>query len=247
MTIFIVRRVCLNFDIGFCLIKRRMFHKSIEFRNRVENLLKRRFFFDQSFSIYGGISGLYDFGPMGCALKFNLLDEWRRFFILEENMLQVDCSTLTPIQIMAASGHLSRFTDLMVKDSISGECYRVDHLLKEHFENILKNQTFNNEKKSELTSCLKDIDTMSIDEIKAIIKKYNIKAPTTNNDLSEPTSFNLMFATTIGPSGNIKGWIIFLKNLAYTNVKYLKCIIVYDFSMNQSNILKNLETFISFE
>ncbi|CAF3947286.1 unnamed protein product, partial [Rotaria magnacalcarata] len=65
-------------------------------RAEVENLLKRRFFYDQSFSIYGGVNGLYDYGPVGCAIKSNILNQWRRHFILEEQMLEIDCSILTP-------------------------------------------------------------------------------------------------------------------------------------------------------
>ena len=38
-------------------------------RAKMEDLLKRRFFYDQSFAIYGGVSGQFDFGPMGCAIK----------------------------------------------------------------------------------------------------------------------------------------------------------------------------------
>ena len=59
-------------------------------RPKMEDLLKRRFFYDQSFSIYGGVNGLYDFGPMGCAMKANLIAEWRRHFIFEEQMLEID-------------------------------------------------------------------------------------------------------------------------------------------------------------
>ena len=64
------------------------------------DLLKRRFFYDQSFAIYGGITGQYDFGPMGCAMKANMLNNWRKFFILEEQMLEVDCSILTPEPVL---------------------------------------------------------------------------------------------------------------------------------------------------
>ena len=53
----------------------------------MEDLLKRRFFYDQSFAIYGGVSGQYDFGPMGCAVKANILALWRSFFVLEEQVL----------------------------------------------------------------------------------------------------------------------------------------------------------------
>lgn len=48
---------------------------------------------------------------------------------------------------------------------------------------------------------------MTKDEMGEILKKYNIKSPLTNNDLSEPIEFNLMFATQIGPSGLVKGFL----------------------------------------
>lgn len=99
-------------------------------REKMESVLKRRFFFDQSFGIYGGLSGLYDYGPMGCAIKSNLIDEWRRFFVLEEQMLAVECASITPEPVLAASGHLARFADLMVKDSLTGDCFRADHLIQ---------------------------------------------------------------------------------------------------------------------
>lgn len=72
-------------------------------RAKMEDLLKRRFFYDQSFAIYGGITGQFDFGPMGCAFKSNLLQTWRQFFVLEEQMLEVDCSILTPEPVLKYS------------------------------------------------------------------------------------------------------------------------------------------------
>lgn len=47
-----------------------------------------------------GVAGLYDFGPMGCALKSNILEQWKRFFVLEEQMLEIDCSMLTPERVL---------------------------------------------------------------------------------------------------------------------------------------------------
>lgn len=69
-------------------------------RAKMEDLLKRRFFYDQSFAIYGGVAGQFDFGPMGCAFKANLLQNWRQFFVLEEQMLEVDCTILTPEPVL---------------------------------------------------------------------------------------------------------------------------------------------------
>ena len=47
-----------------------------------------------------GVAGLYDFGPMGCAMKSQLISLWRSHFVLEEGMLEVDCSMLTPDSIL---------------------------------------------------------------------------------------------------------------------------------------------------
>lgn len=49
------------------------------------------------------------------------------------------------------------------------------------------------------------IDNYNMKELGDLIKKYEVKAILTGNDLSDPTEFNLMFATSIGPSGLIPG------------------------------------------
>ncbi|KAK0166702.1 hypothetical protein PV327_004192 [Microctonus hyperodae] len=175
-------------------------------RSRMEDLLKRRFFYDQSFAIYGGITGQYDFGPMGCAFKANLLSAWRSFFVLEEQMLEVDCSILTPEPVLKASGHVDRFADLMVKDVKSGECYRLDHLIKAQLEKIVVDKT-DAVTKAECENIIVKLDGMNKNEMSEIMKKYNMKSPSTGNDLTEPIEFNLMFGTQIGPSGLIKGFL----------------------------------------
>jgi len=62
-------------------------------------------------------------------------------------MLEVDCSILTPEPVLKASGHVDRFADLMVKDEKSGECFRLDHLIKATLEKINKDKTTIAEKK----------------------------------------------------------------------------------------------------
>lgn len=176
-------------------------------RTRMEDLLKRRFFFDQSFAIYGGITGQYDFGPMGCAFKTNFLNAWRSFFVLEEQMLEVDCSILTPEPVLKASGHVDRFADLMVKDLKTGECFRLDHLIKSHLEKISADKKTDQPTKSEIQDIIVKLDGMTKSEMSDVLTKYNMKSPTTGNDLSEPLEFNLMFATQIGPTGLIKGFL----------------------------------------
>ena len=176
-------------------------------RARMEDLLKRRFFMDQSFAIYGGITGQFDFGPMGCALKTNLLNLWRNFFVLEEQMLEVDCSILTPEPVLKASGHVERFADLMVKDVKSGECFRLDHLIKAHLEKVISDKKTDESTRLECKDIIIKLDGMTKDEMAAVMTKFAIKSPLSGNDLTEPIEFNLMFATQIGPSGLVKGFL----------------------------------------
>ncbi|CAD7086037.1 unnamed protein product [Hermetia illucens] len=176
-------------------------------RSKMEDLIKRRFFYDQSFAIYGGITGQFDFGPMGCALKTNMLNLWRQFFVMEEQMLEVDCSILTPEPVLKASGHVDRFADFMVKDTKTGECFRLDHLIKNHLEKLGSDGAATPELKKECQDTITRLDGMTKDEMGAILRKYDMTAPLSGNDLSDPMEFNLMFGTQIGPTGLIKGFL----------------------------------------
>ena len=176
-------------------------------RAKMEDLLKRRFFYDQSFAIYGGISGQYDFGPMGCALKANIINAWRSFFILEEQMLEVDCSMLTPEPVLKASGHVDKFADLMVKDVKNGECFRLDHLIKAHLEKIKMDKKTDEATKAKIDDIVVKLDGMTKAEMGEILNEFNMKSPLTGNDLTEPIEFNLMFQTHIGPTGLVKGFL----------------------------------------
>lgn len=53
---------------------------------------------------------------------------------------QVECPAVTPQVVLQASGHVERFTDLMVTDAITGEPYRADHLLEHHLEALLEDK-----------------------------------------------------------------------------------------------------------
>lgn len=105
-------------------------------KKALEDTLIRRMFVVPSFEIHGGVAGLFDYGPPGCALKENLLSLWRQHFVLEDGMLQIECTTLTPYPVLKTSGHVDRFEDLMVKDTKNGECFRADKLLEDFIENL---------------------------------------------------------------------------------------------------------------
>ena len=175
-------------------------------RAKMEDLLKQRFFYDQSFSIYGGVSGQFDFGPMGCAMKSNLLNAWRLFFVLEEQMLEVDCTSLTPENVLKASGHVDKFADVMVKDLKNGECFRLDHLIKNHLEGLKKAKNTTNEMKERCDKHLSLLEGYDDKEMADVVKEFDIKSRN-GNELSPPMEFNLMFQTQIGPTGALKGYL----------------------------------------
>ncbi|CAM8885652.1 unnamed protein product [Rhodiola kirilowii] len=201
------------------------------FRQAVVNTLERKLFYIPSFKIYGGVAGLYDYGPPGCAVKSNVLAFWRQHFVLEENMLEVDCPCVTPEVVLKASGHVDKFTDLMVKDEKTGTCYRADHLLKDFCKDTLeKDLTLAPEKVAELKHILAVLDDLSAEKLGSKIKEYGITAPDTKNPLSDPYPFNLMFQTSIGPSGlstgfmrpeTAQGIFVNFKDLYYYNGKKL--------------------------
>ncbi|KAH8957773.1 hypothetical protein BDL97_07G108400 [Sphagnum fallax] len=183
-------------------------HKKEAFRLLVKNTLERRLFYIPSFKIYGGVAGLYDYGPWGCAVETNLLNLWRQHFVMEEDMFEIRCPCVTPEVVLKASGHVDKFTDLMVKDEVTGDCHRADHLLKNFLNDILaKDAKITAEKKKEIMTDLASLDEFTGPELGAKIKAYNIKAPDTGNEVSEPYPFNLMFATTIGPTGLVPGYM----------------------------------------
>lgn len=176
-------------------------------RPGLENVMKRRFFVVPAFEIYNGVAGLYDYGPTGCALKNHIEQYWREHFILEENLLEISATCLTPEIVLKTSGHVQKFTDFAVKDVKTQQCYRCDKLIQEWINKEKKKKKITPEKLQELDNLYQDCENFEEKEIDECIQKYNIKAIDTGNDLSAAYKFNLMFDTMIGPSGGLKGYL----------------------------------------
>lgn len=171
-------------------------------KDSFDALMKSRMFIVPSFEIYGGVAGLFDFGPTGCALKHNLIQLWRQFFVLEENMLEMECTNLTPFNVLKTSGHVEKFSDLMVKDVKTGECFRADKLLEARMDELISESTTTEEQRKEYSKIQIQAGSFDAKELEEMLKKYEVKAPGTKNDLTEPYPFNLMFQTQIGPQGD---------------------------------------------
>eukprot|EP01071_Lankesteria_metandrocarpae_P004478 Lankesteria_metandrocarpae@DN3567_c0_g1_i1.p1 len=165
----------------------------------LDSILRRRFFIAPSFEIYGGVAGLYDFGPPGCALKQEIESHWRRHFILHEDMLEVSGTCLTPYKVLKASGHVDRFCDLLVKDEVTGDCYRADKLLEDIIDaKLSKVDALSADEEQNLRITRSKADGLSADEMNAAFRQLTVKAPVTGNDLTPAFPFNLMFGTFVG-------------------------------------------------
>lgn len=176
-------------------------------RGGTEGLLRRRFFIAPSFEIYGGVAGLYDYGPPGCAVKNNLLAAWKQHFVVEEGMLELEGSCLTPAPVLRASGHVDKFHDLLVRDIETGDCYRADHLLGDRIKELLDSGEVPGEQRDELLALRERLDELSQEEMDTCLARHGAKAPETGNALTASYPFNLMFQTSIGPTALMPGFL----------------------------------------
>src|SRR5467141_2629645 len=82
---------------------------------KIVSLCKRRGFIFQSSEIYGGLNGLWDYGPLGVELKRNLKNYWWRVTVHErDDVVGMDGSILMNRAVGKASGHEETFTDPMI-------------------------------------------------------------------------------------------------------------------------------------
>lgn len=98
--------------------------KQEAFRQAVVNTLERRLFYIPSFKIYGGVAGLYDYGPPGCAVKANVLAFWRQVSMFPSFSL--------PLSFFGSSHHFfpQNIIDLSVQNclNVTAFCTRREHV-----------------------------------------------------------------------------------------------------------------------
>lgn len=156
--------------------------KNQEMENIV-SLAKRRGFIYPGSDVYGGLSGTWDYGPLGVALKRNIMQLWWKMFVDDrDDMYGVDAAILMNQNVWKASGHVDTFTDPLVEDLETKQRFRADHLVKDAGFAV---------------------DGLSNGELNELIIEKQIKSPN-GNDLSEVRTFNMMFQTTVGPVADEK-------------------------------------------
>ena len=143
----------------------------------IVSLCKRRGFIYQGSEVYGGLSGTWDYGPLGVQLKRNIMNLWWRRFVDErDDMYGVDAAILMNQKVWKASGHVDTFVDPLCEDTVNHRRYRTDHILKDNGV---------------------DADGMTMEQMDAVIAERGIKSPD-GNPLSKSRTFNMMFKTHVG-------------------------------------------------
>lgn len=148
---------------------------------KVMEIAKRRGFIWPSFEIYGGAAGFYDFGPLGALLKNKIIQKWREFYVVREGFFEISSPSITPEEVLKASGHVDHFVDAMVECKKCGAAFKAADLAKE--------------------ATGKDVEGLPKKEMKKFIDEHELRCPDCGGGLGEIFDFNAMFKTTIGPGG----------------------------------------------
>ena len=108
------------------------------FQDIVSHCKKLGFIF-QSSDIYGGLSAVYDYGPMGSMLKNNLKSFWWQSMTrLNDNIVGIDAAIFMDPKVWKASGHVDAFNDPLIDNKDSKKRYRADHLIEDYIENKIQ-------------------------------------------------------------------------------------------------------------
>ena len=177
-------------------------------KKALEYLLINRSFIIPSFEIYDGASGLYDLGPPCVAIKNNILKEWRDHFVIQDDMLEISSTNLTPESVLKASGHVEKFDDIVIKDSKTGQIFRADKLLEELMDYLLQDKTLSDDLINEYKIIKAKADAYSLEEIDNLLRvKFNKKLleylKDSKIEFEQCKSKNLMFKTSIGSNNAI--------------------------------------------
>ena len=96
---------------------------------KIVSLCKRRGFIFQTAEIYGGMQGVYDYGPLGVELANNIKKAWWEAMIYQRDDIEgLDSSILGSQSIFSHSGHEDTFSDPLVDCKSCGERFRADQV-----------------------------------------------------------------------------------------------------------------------
>lgn len=139
----------------------------------IVSLCKRRGFIFPGSAVYDGMAGTWDFGPLGVALKRNIMNAWWGYWVDQrDDMYGVDAAIIMNPRTWEASGHVATFADPLVECKECHGRFRADKLVEGATESITTDEFL----------------------------QADVKCPTCGKqDWSEIRKFNMMFQTHVGP------------------------------------------------
>src|SRR3989344_5142368 len=147
---------------------------------KVANLAKRRGFVYPSSEIYGGIAGMWDFGPLGAELTRNIKNEYWKTMVRErDDVVGIDASIIINPRVWEASGHTEAFSDPLVDCKKCKKRFRADHIVD-------------------------DFGTLDPSDFVGLVNEVYADPNTKpkclecGGDLTEPRQFNLLVETFLG-------------------------------------------------
>lgn len=110
--------------------------------DKIVSLCKRRGFIFPGSEIYGGLTGFWDYGPLGVEFKKNLKNEWWKYMVYERGgtVVGMDAAIVMNPEVWRASGHIEAFTDPLVECKLCHQRFRADQpeALESHVAEHLK-------------------------------------------------------------------------------------------------------------
>jgi glycyl-tRNA synthetase len=152
-------------------------------------LLRRRGFLWPSAELYGGAAGLYDYGPLGHALKRRIEEAWSAWFLgLSEDYYRIEPAEILPEAVVRASGHLENFTDPEVTCQSCHAAFRAETVLEKWRP--------------------AGVDGLSAEQIGALLREHEVRCPNCGKPtLGVPRPFNLMFSVPFGVTGEERAYL----------------------------------------
>jgi glycyl-tRNA synthetase len=152
-------------------------------------LLRRRGVLWPTAEIYGGAQGLYDYGPLGAALKRNIEEAWTAWFVgMSHDFYRIDPAEILPEAVVRASGHLENFTDPEVTCDHCQTAFRADTVLEK-----LRPE---------------GVDGLTPPQIAEIVRTNHVRCPNCGSTaLSVPAPFNMMFGVDFGVTGRERAYL----------------------------------------
>lgn len=181
--------------------------------DKLVSLCKARGFIFQSSEIYGGLSAVYDYGPLGVELKRRLMDMWWHTLVRRnDNIVGLDSAIMMHPEVWRASGHVDSFNDPMIDDRQSKMRYRADMLIEDHIEKLRSKGKQENADRIE-----QELDTAGSrnglnEDLYEIIQREQIPSPASGVcDWTQVRQFNLMFQTQFGATATGENDSVYLR------------------------------------